>query len=120
MSSLNVQMGGDHYKCLPYQPVQFSIDMCLNFVQGNIVKYISRYKNKNGDEDLFKAHHYATIGKELRPINFAPAYKISGCVGEFIYKNDLNPDIRDILEATCNQDWDVVAKGILKLIHENY
>ena len=118
MSSLNVQMGGDHYKCLPYQPVQFSIDMRLNFVQGNIVKYVSRYKNKNGEEDLFKAHHYATIGKELKPINFAPAN--SGCIEKFIHKNDLDPNIRGILEATCNQNWDVVAKGILKLIHENY
>ena len=33
----------------------------LSFCEGNVVKYISRYKNKNGIEDLAKVVHYALL-----------------------------------------------------------
>ena len=38
------------------------IDFCqmnnLDFMQGNVIKYVTRYKEKNGKEDLFKAKEY--------------------------------------------------------------
>ena len=34
------------------------MELGLNFCEGNIVKYVSRYKYKNGLQDLKKAQHY--------------------------------------------------------------
>lgn len=38
------------------------IDFCqinnLDFMQGNVIKYVTRYKDKNGKEDLLKAKEY--------------------------------------------------------------
>lgn len=38
------------------------IDFCqknkLDFMQGNVIKYVTRYKEKNGKEDLLKAKEY--------------------------------------------------------------
>lgn len=38
--------------------IEFSLDNNLNFIQGNIIKYVVRYKEKNGLEDLEKAMEY--------------------------------------------------------------
>lgn len=58
MSSLDTQIGGDHYKELPIQPIEYILANKLGFCEGNVVKYITRYKSKNGLEDLKKAKHY--------------------------------------------------------------
>jgi len=47
-----------HYKGKDIQPIDLIDSMELDFYQGNIVKYVSRYKNKNGIEDLKKAKWY--------------------------------------------------------------
>lgn len=64
MKATDRQVGGNHYN-MPYQPIKFITENNLNFIQGNIVKYVSRYKNKNGLQDLEKALHYAELGQEL-------------------------------------------------------
>ena len=114
-SSLNIQVGGNHYKGLVYQPVQFSVDMCLNFIQGNIVKYVSRYKNKNGNEDLKKVLHYAQLGVELNPTNFCPFHKVDEKVGEFVEKNGLDNVVGEMITAACYQDWIKITVGIKKI-----
>lgn len=58
MSSLNIQVGGTHYKDMPIQPVVFCEKNKLSFCEGNIVKYVSRWRSKNGIQDLEKARHY--------------------------------------------------------------
>ena len=57
-SAFDVQIGGSHYKDLPIQPIEFILKNKLGFCEGCIIKYICRYKNKNGLEDLKKAKHY--------------------------------------------------------------
>ena len=51
------QIGGDHYSKLKIQPMQYSLANNLNYAQANSIKYITRYKDKNGIEDLKKAIH---------------------------------------------------------------
>ena len=51
------QVGGDHYQ-LPIQPIEYIVKNDLPYIEGNIIKYVTRYKNKNGLEDLLKAQHY--------------------------------------------------------------
>lgn len=55
------QVGGNHYKEFAIQPTEFILKNKLNFAEGNIIKYVTRYKKKNGLEDLYKARHYLDI-----------------------------------------------------------
>lgn len=66
MSALNQQAGGSHYKNLAIQPVQYIMANNLDFLQGNIIKYTTRHKEKNGAEDLRKVIHYAQLALELQ------------------------------------------------------
>lgn len=77
MNALNEQVGGTHYKKLKMQPIELIAKNNLNFFQGNIVKYISRYESKNGVEDVKKARHYAQLAWELQPKNYAGYIKSS-------------------------------------------
>ena len=52
------QIGGNHYKEFHIQPYEFISKNNLSFFQGNVIKYVCRYKFKNGVEDLRKARHY--------------------------------------------------------------
>jgi hypothetical protein len=49
------QVGGSHYGILSIQPVEMIAKYGLNWFQGEVLKYISRYPNKNGKQDLLKA-----------------------------------------------------------------
>jgi len=53
----NQQVGGNHYKDMPIQPMEYTMANNMNPMQHTIIKYVSRYKNKNGIEDLEKALH---------------------------------------------------------------
>ena len=48
----------DHYSGLKIEPLDYIIKNKLDFLEGNIIKYVTRYKNKNGVEDLIKAKKY--------------------------------------------------------------
>lgn len=52
------QEGGDHYRKLPIQPWDYIAANNLDFFQGNIVRYVTRFRDKNGVEDLRKARHF--------------------------------------------------------------
>mgnify|MGYP002414206718 CR=1 FL=1 len=55
------QIGGNHYKSFHIQPYEFISKNDLSFFQGNVIKYVCRYKNKNGIEDLEKIKHYCEL-----------------------------------------------------------
>ena len=57
MSANETQVGGAHYQ-LPIQPWDFIIANGLGFLEGNAIKYITRWRQKGGVEDLRKARHY--------------------------------------------------------------
>ena len=49
------QVGGDHYSKLPIQPFQYSMANGLDPMQHTIIKYVTRFRDKNGIQDLEKA-----------------------------------------------------------------
>ena len=65
MTALNKQVAGNHYKDLPIQPVEYIYANALGYFEGNVVKYVSRWRNKNGIADLEKAKHYIELLIEL-------------------------------------------------------
>jgi hypothetical protein len=58
MSAKDYQVDGDHYAKRKIQPIDYIISNKLGFCEGNIVKYVSRWKEKGGLSDLLKAKHY--------------------------------------------------------------
>jgi hypothetical protein len=53
-----MQVGGDHYMDRAIQPWDYIISNDLGFLEGNIIKYVTRWKDKGGVDDLRKAQHY--------------------------------------------------------------
>ena len=61
MKALETQIGGNHYKDMNIQPLEFIMANNLPYCESNIIKYVCRYKSKNGLQDLLKARHYLDI-----------------------------------------------------------
>lgn len=54
---MDTQIGGDHYKDLPIQPMEYSMMNGLDACQHTIIKYVTRFRDKGGLDDLRKAKH---------------------------------------------------------------
>jgi hypothetical protein len=65
MSALDIQVAGDHYKSRRIQPIEYIHANNLNFCEGSIVKYITRWRDKGGYKDLEKIKHYVDLLIEL-------------------------------------------------------
>ena len=52
------QVGGSHYRDCEIQPINYIISNELGFCEGNIVKYITRWRTKGGVDDLRKIKQY--------------------------------------------------------------
>jgi hypothetical protein len=64
-NALDRQEGGNHYKDMAIQPVEFIHKNGIGYFEGNVIKYVSRWRAKNGIEDLKKARHYIDLLIEL-------------------------------------------------------
>lgn len=56
-SALDTQVGGDHYKKLKIQPMEYSMANGLDACQHSVVRYVTRFRDKGGIQDLEKAKH---------------------------------------------------------------
>lgn len=59
--SLTMQVGGDHYKKMGIQPIEYILANNIPFAEGNVIKYVSRWRDKGGVRDLEKALHTLEI-----------------------------------------------------------
>lgn len=59
------QVGGAHYKSLPIQPAEYCQRNKLTWCEANVVKYVTRHREKNGRQDIEKAIHYLELLLEL-------------------------------------------------------
>jgi len=58
-------IGGEHYRQGGIQPIEYIHANNLSFCEGNVVKYITRWRHKDGLKDLEKAKHYIELLMEL-------------------------------------------------------
>ena len=65
-SALDKQESGNHYKDKAIQPIVYIHANNLGFCEGNVVKYVTRHKDKNGAADIRKAIHYLELLLELQ------------------------------------------------------
>ena len=63
--ALEKQIGGDHYSKYEIQPIEFITKNNIPFIEGCIIKYLIRWKDKGGIQDLDKCTHYLELLKEL-------------------------------------------------------
>jgi hypothetical protein len=75
-SALELQVGGSHYKDMRIQPVEFIHANNIGYLEGNVIKYVSRWKSKNGIADLEKAKHYIELLIELATKEESAEYQI--------------------------------------------
>jgi hypothetical protein len=64
-TALAKQEGGDHYKKLAIQPVEYIHANGIGYFEGNVIKYVTRWHDKGGIADLHKAKHYIELLVEL-------------------------------------------------------
>ena len=114
VNALDEQVGGSHYKRLSMQPIELIVKAKLSFIQGNIVKYISRYTNKNGIEDIKKCIHYAKLAIELN--DSGPKHKMLNLAYSYCKVNNLNGHQVNIITACVQDDYHAVIKHSEKLI----
>jgi len=81
MSALNTQVGGDHYKKLKIQPVEYMHANGIPFIEGCIIKYASRWRDKGGIADLEKIKHFAQL---LIDLELKAAHERDGWTDEAI------------------------------------
>lgn len=114
--ALSTQVGGTHYKDLKIQPIVLIMKGGFSFVQGNIIKYLSRYKHKNGIEDLKKCIQYAQFGIDLgeRP----GRVKRPELIEAYCQANDFTGYVQWTLNQVCARKWDRVIEGCNILIRE--
>ena len=55
---MSIQVGGGHYKSMAIQPIEYITKNNLPYCEANVIKYISRWRDKGGKKDLEKAKHY--------------------------------------------------------------
>tara|TARA_B100000809_G_C14878487_1_gene438277 strand:+ start:290 stop:550 length:261 start_codon:yes stop_codon:yes gene_type:complete len=60
-SFLDEQVGGSHYKNMAIQPIEFIQANKIGFIEGSIIKYVTRWRDKGGIYDLQKAIHLTQL-----------------------------------------------------------
>ena len=72
MKRKSKQVGGSHYESLKIEPIELFVKYNINWFQGEVIKYCSRFLNKNGKQDLLKAIQVCdladSLGLSIRPL----------------------------------------------------
>lgn len=89
--SLSMQIGGDHYNKMKIQPVEFIHSNNIPFIEGAIIKYVVRHRDKGGIQDLRKAQHFLQMLIDLE-------------YGDQVIKN-ANPVLMDEYDPPVEHSW---------------
>lgn len=87
MSAFKEQVGGNHYTKMAIQPAEYCFKNNIGKLEGDAIAYLSRWKDKNGLEDLKKARHTIDLLIELEVSKRNEAVNLQG--------NDLKVSICD-------------------------
>lgn len=119
-SAFSQQIGGAHYKLMPFQPICLIGMLDLDFCQGNVVKYVSRYKLKDGVRDLQKAKHYCQMAMEMVDKPSPDAVYLSEAIDDvwdFVRQNNLDYEVYMILMHVVRRHWEEAEDAIDQLIN---
>jgi hypothetical protein len=94
-SALEKQVNGNHYTRLAIQPIEYIHANEIPYCEGNVIKYVSRWRCKGGVADLQKARHYIDLLIEMEtlgldkllphpPVHTTPARDLSDKIGDLL------------------------------------
>lgn len=112
------QVGGNHYERMSIQPsILFRQVHSMTWSQENIIKYISRYKYKNGIQDIEKAMSYAEFAIKTK---WASTIKSNrrAFIDKFIYGNDFDNFQKEVIRAAVDNRYHTVLELCTKKIEE--
>jgi hypothetical protein len=72
IGALSTQVGGSHYKTLRIQPIEYIHANGIPFAEGNVIKYVTRWRDKGGIRDLEKAKHFIELLIDLETKRTGP------------------------------------------------
>lgn len=120
MKAIESQVGGSHYKDMAFQPIELIAALRCSFIQGCIIKYISRYKNKNGAQDIKKCIHYAQLAIELGDKRRCNDKALSMNINKYILKNKLTIFQRRIITQAIYNNYAQVIQYCKELLQLEY
>lgn len=118
MDALNGQVGGDHYKDMGMQPIVLITKAGCDFIQGNIIKYVTRHRRKNGKEDIDKCIHYAHLALELLPDR--REYLNTGLAYNYALANSLTAEETKVIVAAVQRDFLGVIQACGAILEKEY
>lgn len=65
----DLQIGGNHYKKFKIQPAEFCYKNNIPYLEATAIKYLCRWKDKGGLQDLEKAKHFIDLLIEFQNAN---------------------------------------------------
>ena len=108
-------VGGNHYERLKVEPVRVIAAFNFNWFQGEILKYVSRFQFKNGEQDLNKAIHISQMAVDLKIKSKFRTIKFTKLMVTKKWLNDLVEDYRKQFEYE-----EYITVILIGLIEENY
>lgn len=121
-TAFSEQIGGSHYKDMPFQPIKLISYLNLDFFQGNVVKYVSRYKLKDGVRDLEKAKHYCRMAMEMKNSSSRTemmAPHVVSMSDDFALSNGLSWLVPNVIICVYRRKWEEAIKAIDDLSKEH-
>lgn len=113
------QVGGSHYQS-DYQPLDLILKYNLNFIQGSVIKYVTRHRRKNKEEDLLKALSLCETGLNFDKYNFL-FYDCRNEVFDYCKKNELNSYLyENVVFYVLKKDYKNVIDNIKAIIKTEY
>jgi len=67
--AIDKQVGGSHYKKFKIQPAEFCHINNIGYLEATAIKYLCRWRDKGGIQDLDKAIHFIELLKEFENAN---------------------------------------------------
>lgn len=115
MKPNDIQIGGGHYKEKEYQHWDMAIDTGIHYLLGCATKYPSRWRTKNGIEDLRKACHYIAKAEEC---DIWPDLSPKGRKHAHDFYTQLQQPDADIVECILLGRYDEARYKLTDLIEE--
>ena len=113
------QVGGNHYQS-DYQPLNLILKYNLNFIQGSVIKYVTRHRRKNKEEDLLKALSLCETGLKFDKYNFFYS-DVRNEVYDYCKKNELNSYLyENLVIYILKKDYKDAIDNIKAIIKTEY
>lgn len=113
-SALSKQVGGNHYKNFPYQPLAFAEVIKMTPCGTNILKCVCRYPTKYGEQDLEKVLHYMELHKEINGVT--PLYLYDSLTAVTGFSFEEKQKVNAIFYKFLKENWNHFNGYQMKII----